>query len=108
LYSQIETFADPASFRANGFQCAILYSRGYYASQCANTEKQLLELLEKVQAGEEVTFVKDDKPVAKLSKFKRVPQPGRMKGKIWIADDFDKTDQEIIDSFYNSKIFPDE
>jgi antitoxin (DNA-binding transcriptional repressor) of toxin-antitoxin stability system len=73
-----------------------------------DTEKQLLELLEKVQAGEEVILAKDDKPIAKLSKFKRTPQPGRMKGKIWMADDFDKTDQDIIDSFDNSKIFPDE
>jgi antitoxin (DNA-binding transcriptional repressor) of toxin-antitoxin stability system len=73
-----------------------------------DTEKQLLELLEKVQAGEEVILAKDDKPIAKLSKVQRTPQPGRMKGKIWMADDFDKTDQEIIDSFYNSKIFPDE
>ena len=33
---------------------------------------------------------------------------GALKGRIWIAPDFDETPQEFIDAFYNSKIFPDE
>lgn len=33
---------------------------------------------------------------------------GALKGQIWIAPDFDETPQDVIDSFYNSKIFPDE
>jgi hypothetical protein len=32
--------------------------------------------------------------------------PGRWKGKVWIAPDFDETPQDMIDSFYNSQIFP--
>ncbi len=35
-------------------------------------------------------------------------RPGTLKGKIWIAPDFDETPQEVIDAFYNSNIFPDE
>ena len=33
---------------------------------------------------------------------------GALQGQIWIAPDFDETPQEVIDSFWNSKIFPDE
>ena len=31
---------------------------------------------------------------------------GGLEGQIWIAPDFDETPQEVIDSFYNSKLFP--
>ena len=33
---------------------------------------------------------------------------GVLKGQIRIAADFDETPQEVIDSFYNSNIFPGE
>ena len=29
---------------------------------------------------------------------------GLLEGKIWIADDFDETPQEVIDSFYESDL----
>ena len=35
-------------------------------------------------------------------------KPGGLEGQIWIAPDFDETPQDVIDSFCNSKIFPDE
>lgn len=41
-------------------------------------------------------------------KQKTKRKAGALKGQIWIAPDFDETPQEVIDSFYNSKIFPDE
>lgn len=31
---------------------------------------------------------------------------GALKGQIWIAPDFDETPQEVIDAFWNTKIFP--
>lgn len=31
-------------------------------------------------------------------------KPGSLKGKIWMADDFDETPQDIIDSFYESDL----
>ena len=34
-------------------------------------------------------------------------KPDALKGQIWLAPDFDETPQDVIDSFYNSKIFPD-
>ncbi len=61
------------------------------------------------------------KPEYDLSKLKsrknpyasRLKEPaikrksGVLKGQIWIAPDFDETPQDVIDSFWNSKIFPD-
>lgn len=36
-------------------------------------------------------------------------EPGTLRGKIWIAPDFDDPlPKEVLDSFYNFKIFPDE
>ena len=44
--------------------------------------------------------------MAKLVPFKpkTLRKPGKHKGKIWIAKDFDAPDQEIIDAFENSVI----
>ena len=42
------------------------------------------------------------------SKPKTKRKSGVLKGQIWIAPDFDETPQDVIDSFWNSKIFPDE
>lgn len=64
----------------------------------------LSKLVEKVNDGEEVVIAKAGKPVAKLVKYEQnEPRKlGMLDGKIWIADDFDETDQELIDLFYGS------
>jgi len=50
----------------------------------------LSRLLERVAAGEEILLGKNGKPVAKLVPVPFVTrQPGRLKGKIKIAADFD-------------------
>ncbi len=63
----------------------------------------LSRLLVQVQAGEEIILARGKEPIAKLvplktRKAKRVP--GRDRGKLWIAPDFDKLPKEIEDSFY--------
>ena len=45
---------------------------------------------------------------SKLKKPGTKRKSGVLKGQIWIAPDFDETPQDVIDSFWNSKIFPDE
>jgi len=68
---------------------------------------QLSALVDQAAAGAEIIIAKNGKPMAKLVAFKPGVrrQPGRLKGKIWISDDFDAPlPQDIIDSFYNSKI----
>lgn len=50
----------------------------------------LSRLLERVARGEEVVIAKSGEPVAKLVPYRPPPrQPGRLKGKIRIAPDFD-------------------
>lgn len=59
---------------------------------------QLSALLERVAAGEEIVIGKAGKPVARLVRFDRPQQPrvpGRLKGKIRIADDFDELPEDI-------------
>jgi prevent-host-death family protein len=63
----------------------------------------LSRLIEEAAAGEEVVIARAGKPVARLLPFeaRAVPrQPGLMKGKIWIADDFDDPlPEEIMAAF---------
>jgi prevent-host-death family protein len=50
----------------------------------------LSRLLDRVAAGEEIVLGKNGKPVAKLVPIEAVARrPGRLKGKIKIASDFD-------------------
>ncbi|HEY0160386.1 MAG TPA: type II toxin-antitoxin system prevent-host-death family antitoxin [Thermoanaerobaculia bacterium] len=53
---------------------------------------RLAELLDRVEAGEEVIIVRDGRPVARLVPLRAASgarEPGRMRGKIRIGDDFD-------------------
>jgi len=50
----------------------------------------LSRLLERVAAGEEIVIARSGRPVARLVPFAPAPRkPGRLKGKIRIAPDFD-------------------
>ncbi|MGD1961731.1 MAG: type II toxin-antitoxin system Phd/YefM family antitoxin [Fulvivirga sp.] len=69
----------------------------------------LSKLIEAVLNGEEVVIAKSGVPKVKLvavplKKKKRIG--GQLKGKIWLADDWDspETNKEIEDLFYNSGI----
>ena len=71
---------------------------------------QLSRLVARAEAGEEIVISRAGKPVAKLVKFappKRRRAPfGFMKGKIWIAPDFDAPDPEIERLFNEGPIEP--
>lgn len=60
-------------------------------------------LVEQAERGEEITIARAGKPVAVLGPLlHRQPRPrtpGRLRGKIWIADDFDETPAWLIDAF---------
>jgi prevent-host-death family protein len=63
----------------------------------------LSRLIERAAAGEEIILAKAGKPMAKLVPYeapKEPRSPGGWEGKVWMADDFDETPQEIIDAFY--------
>jgi prevent-host-death family protein len=56
-----------------------------------DAESQLSILIESVMQGHEIVILKDGKPIAELVPVQQKPVriPGRLKGQIRIADDFD-------------------
>ncbi len=68
-------------------------------------KSQLSRLAKPAWQGEEVIIAKAGEPY-RPRKAERIP--GGLEGQIWMAPDFDEEDEEIIEMFENSKIFPDE
>lgn len=73
----------------------------------------LSKLLRQVEAGHEVIISRAGKPVGKLSIFDDSEPPkkrqfGGLKGKIFYADDWEKTHDDIMDIVLNGSIFPDD
>ncbi len=65
-------------------------------------KSQLSTLVNEALAGEEVIIAKAGVPVVKLIPFlqdTRSRKPGRYKGQITIAPDFDQTASELLDAF---------
>jgi prevent-host-death family protein len=63
---------------------------------------QFSRLVERVSAGEEIIIARAGKPVARLAPLERRPprRLGRMKGRIWIAPDFDAPlPDDLLDLF---------
>lgn len=62
-------------------------------STISEAKAHLAELLERALAGEEIIIGEDGKPIARLVPYPDGELPprkgGQLKGKIWIADDFD-------------------
>ncbi len=63
---------------------------------------KLSALAEKAWEGEEIIIARAGKPYVKLEPYrpqKQKRRPGALKGRIWIADDFDETSEDIIKAF---------
>jgi len=63
---------------------------------------QLSSLLERAAAGEEIILGKAGRPMARLVPYRESSGPrvpGRLAGKISIADDFDATPESLIEAF---------
>jgi len=63
---------------------------------------QLSKLLERAANGEEIILGKSGKPLARLVPYRQTKQPrqpGRLAGKIKVADDFDETPSWLVDQF---------
>lgn len=68
----------------------------------SEAKAQLSALIERVLAGEEIIIGKAGKPVARLVRYERPVgprQPGALRGKITIADDFDELPDELREAF---------
>ncbi len=65
--------------------------------------KKLLQLLARVEKGEEIIIVNEGKPVALLTAYPDSQQsdriPGRLRGQCIVPDDFCETDEELIALF---------
>jgi prevent-host-death family protein len=67
----------------------------------------LSRLLARVEAGEDVEIARDGAPVARLVRIEPTERPGErflngwgaMAGQIWIADDFEFSEQELDEMF---------
>jgi len=67
---------------------------------------QLSSLVEKAAAGEEIIIAKNGTPMAKLVALRNRPlrKPGKLKGKLWVAADFDAPMPDVEDAFFNNPI----
>ena len=68
----------------------------------SEAKARLSALIEKVMTGQEVIIGKAGKPVAKLVRYERSEkprQPGALRGKIKISDDFDELPKDIAKAF---------
>ena len=62
----------------------------------------LSRLVERAAGREEIIIAKAGKPMAKLVPYqedKKPRKPGSLRGKIWIADDFDELPEDIAAAF---------
>jgi prevent-host-death family protein len=69
-----------------------------------DAKTHLSRLVERVEAGEEITLARAGRPVARLVPYvsRRQPRvPGSLKGRIWFADDWDSpaVNAEIAELF---------
>jgi prevent-host-death family protein len=70
---------------------------------------KLSQLVEDAARGEEIIIAKNGEPMAKLVSVKAEAKPqkrqlGQLKGKVWLAPDFDAADAEIERLFYEGDL----
>ena len=83
-----------------------------HITNISEAKASLSHLIQLVQeTNEPIIIGKAGKPVAVLTAFREDSSPrklgGSWEGKVEIAEDFDDLDEMLVDSFYNSSIFPD-
>lgn len=68
---------------------------------------RLSELLQRVEAGEEFVIARAGLPIARLSKIQRTERkPGYLGPEFRLAQDFFDADEEIVEMFEESEVFP--
>lgn len=71
----------------------------------------LSALIKKVLAGEEVIIARNNKPVIELKQYfprKKKRKLGILNGKMSVIGTMEELDQEVLEMFEESEIFPDE
>jgi prevent-host-death family protein len=62
----------------------------------------LSRLVERAMAGEEIILARAGKPLVRLVPVvrRREPrQPGKWRDQVWMADDFDRLPEDLLDAF---------
>lgn len=70
---------------------------------------QLSRLAALAWEGEQIVICRGGRPWLRLVPYEgrtETRQLGGLEGKIWIADDFDKADEELAQSIDRSRVFP--
>ena len=69
-------------------------------------KRRFAELVTEAEAGERVVITRDGVPVGALVRYEprtgQRPGRGTAKGRMWISDDFDEPDEELIREFEES------
>lgn len=63
---------------------------------------RLAELVRRTEAGEAIVIARDGRPIARLVPYTDQPTirvPGRLRGRIHIAEDFDATSEALVEAF---------
>jgi prevent-host-death family protein len=66
----------------------------------------LSRLVERARAGEEIIIAKAGKPLVTLVPVKHRTKPrvpGKWRGKVWMAEDFDRLPDDVLDAFEGEK-----
>ena len=74
-------------------------------------KSQLSRLGKAAWKGEDVVIARAGEPCLRLVPYrerKAKRQLGALEGQIWMSPDFDETPPEVIEAFWNSKIFPED
>lgn len=62
----------------------------------------LSRLVERAEAGEDIVIGRAGRPVARLIAYREqraLRQPGVLSGCVWVAEDFDRTPEALLDAF---------
>ena len=77
-----------------------------------NARAAFSQLIQRALAGEEFVITRRGKPAVRLvpvEEARKLRKPGALKGKLELPEGFfDPLPDDIIDAFYESRIFPDE
>ena len=75
-------------------------------------KSNLSKLVARAEQGEEIIIARNGKPAARLTPLEPTAKPqirfGGLKGKIWVADDFDNDLPEKVLAEFEGEIFPPE
>ena len=85
---------------------SVLGNQNMHIANIHDAKAKLSQLIKRALAGEEVVIARDGEPMVRLTPVQLDLTPrqgGQLKGKIWMADNFDELDKELEDMFYGSK-----